>query len=215
MKSEAAPVRVVVGDDHPVFRDGVARGLSASGRVIVIGQAGNGREALAAIREHGPEVAVLDQRMPELDGIAVARAVAREKLPTRVLLLSAFTDGPTVYEALEAGATGFLSKESTPMEIVDAVLAAARGDKVLPPSLAGSVVDEIRLRSGDRPPALSPRESQILTMIAEGMSVPTIAGRLHLAPTTVKTHVGTLYGKLGVSDRAAAVAEAMRRKLLE
>jgi len=172
MRSETAAVRVVVGDDHPVFRDGVARGLSASGRVIVVDQVENGREALAAIREHGPEVALLDQRMPELDGIAVARAVTREKLATRVLLLSAFTDGPTVYEALEAGATGFLSKESTPMEIVDAVLAAARGDKVLPPSLAGSVVDEIRLRSGDRPPPLSPRESEVLAMIAEGMSVP-------------------------------------------
>jgi len=131
------------------------------------------------------------------------------------LLLSAFTDGPTVYEALEAGAAGFLSKEATPIEIVDAVLAAARGDKVLPPALAGSIVDEIRLRSGNRPPALSPREREVLTMIAEGMSVPAIAGQLHLAPTTVKTHVGALYEKLGVSDRAAAVAEAMRRNLLE
>jgi two-component system, NarL family, nitrate/nitrite response regulator NarL len=215
VKSEAAAVRVVVGDDHPVFRDGVARGLSASGRVIVVEQAGNGREALDAIREHGPEVALLDQRMPELDGISVARAVTREGLATRVLLLSAFTDGPTVFEALEAGAAGFLSKESTPTEIVDAVLAAARGDKVLPPSLAGSVVDEIRLRSTDRPPHLSPREQEVLKMIAEGMSVPAIAGQLHLAPTTIKTHVGTLYEKLGVSDRAAAVAEAMRRKLLE
>jgi two-component system, NarL family, nitrate/nitrite response regulator NarL len=214
VKSEAAAVRVVVGDDHPVFRDGVARGLSASGRVIVVGQAGNGREALAAIREHGPEVALLDQRMPDLDGISVARAVTREGLATRVLLLSAFTDGPTVYQALEAGAAGFLSKESTPTEIVDAVLAAARGDKVLPSSLAGSVVDEIRLRS-DRPPPLSPREQEVLKLIADGMSVPAIAAQLHLAPTTIKTHVGTLYEKLGVSDRAAAVAEAMRRKLLE
>jgi two-component system, NarL family, nitrate/nitrite response regulator NarL len=198
-----------------VFRDGVARGLSSSGRVIVVDQAGDGREALAAIREHIPEVALLDQRMPGLDGIAVARAVVREGLSTRVLLLSAFTDGPTVYAALEAGAAGFLSKESTPLEIVDAVLAAARGEKVLPSSLAGSVVDEIRLRSVDRPPPLSPREHEVLTLIAEGMSVPAIAGQLQIAPTTVKTHVGTLYDKLGVSDRAAAVAEAMRRKLLE
>lgn len=208
-------MRVVIGDDHPVFRDGVARGLSASGRIVVVSQAGDGREAFEAIREHEPEVAVLDHRMPELDGIAVARAVTRDGLPTRVLLLSAFAEGPSVYEALEAGAAGFLSKESTPLEIVDAVLAAARGEKVLPPSLAGAVADEIRFRSTNRAPALSERERQVLGMIADGKSVPTIAQELHLAPTTVKTYVGTLYQKLGVSDRAAAVAEAMRRGVIE
>jgi two-component system, NarL family, nitrate/nitrite response regulator NarL len=183
--------------------------------VVVVAQAGNGREALDAIREHSPDVAVLDQRMPQLDGIAVTHAVTRDRLATQVLLVSAFAEGPTVYEALEAGAAGFLSKEATPLEILDAVVSAARGEKVLPPVLAGSVAEEIRLRSAHRPPVLSERERQVLARIAEGKSVPAIAGELHLAPTTVKTYAGALYEKLGVSDRAAAVAEGMRRGLLE
>jgi two-component system, NarL family, nitrate/nitrite response regulator NarL len=209
------PVRVIIGDDHPVFRDGVARGLSASGRVVVVAQAGDGREALRAIRQHVPDVAVLDQRMPDLDGIAVTRAVARDGLATHVLLLSAFARGPSIHEALEAGAAGVLSREATPLEIVDAVVAATRGGKVLPPGVASAVAEEIHRRSAHRPPPLSERERQVLTLIADGKSLPTIAAELHLAATTVKTYAGTLYEKLGVSDRAAAVAEAMRRGLLE
>lgn len=213
--SGPSPVRVVVGDDHPVFRDGVARGLKASGRIVVVAEAGDGEAALRAIREHVPDVALLDQRMPGLDGVAIARVVTRDGLGTRVLLLSAFAEGPIVYAALEAGAAGFLSKEASPIEIADAVLAAAPGDSVLPPGLAGAVAGEIRLRNTGSKPALSQRERQVLELIAQGKSLPAIAGVLHIAPTTVKTHAGTLYDKLGVSDRAAAVAEAMRRRLLE
>jgi two-component system nitrate/nitrite response regulator NarL len=208
-------VRVVVADDHPLYREGVVRALSSSGQVEIVAEAEDGRKALAKIEEHRPDVALLDYKLPGLDGVAVTHAVVRDGLPTRVLLLSAFTESGVVFKALETGAAGFVPKEARRVQIVDAVLACARGENVLPTELASGLVSEIRLRAVDDAPALTERESQILRLIASGRSLPDIAGELFLGVTTVKTHVQHLYEKLGVSDRAAAVAEAMRRGLIE
>ncbi|SHU66191.1 Possible nitrate/nitrite response transcriptional regulatory protein NarL (LuxR family) [Mycobacteroides abscessus subsp. bolletii] len=208
-------VRVVVGDDHPLFREGVVRALTASGQIIVVAEAENGAGALELIREHRPDVALVDYRMPELDGTQVAAAVRRDELPTRVLLLSAHDDAAIVYRALEEGAAGFLSKESTRTELVGAVLDCARGRDVVAASLTAGLAGEIRKRAQPAGPSLSTREREVLRMIAAGQTVPAIARALFLAPSTVKTHVQRLYEKLGVGDRAAAVAEAMRRGLLE
>ena len=158
---------------------------------------------------------LLDYKLPELDGVAVTHAVVREQLPTRVLLVSAFTDSGVVYKALETGAAGFVSKEARREQIADAVLACARGENVVPPDVAAGLVSEIRLRKQNDAPALTPREQEILHLIAAGKSLPQIAKELYLGLTTVKTHVQHLYEKLGVSDRAAAVASAMRRGLIE
>jgi two-component system, NarL family, nitrate/nitrite response regulator NarL len=207
-------VRVVVADDHPLYREGVVRALSASG-VDVVAEAEDGRTALAEIHAHHPDVALLDYKLPELDGVAITNAVVREQLPTRVLLVSAFTDSGIVYKALETGAAGFVSKEARREQIVDAVMACSRGENVVPPDIAAGLVSEIRLRKQDNAPQLTPREQEILHLIAAGKSLPEIANELFLGRTTVKTHVQHLYDKLGVSDRAAAVANAMRRGLLE
>ena len=208
-------VRVVVADDHPLYREGVVRALAASGRVEVVAQAEDGRGALEQIREHAPDVALIDYKLPHLDGVSVVHAVTRDGLATRVLLLSAFTDSGLVYEALQTGASGYLPKEAKRDEIVDAVLACARGETVLPSELTAGLVSEIRVRRGSDTPVLTDREREILSMIAAGKSLPDIAKELYLGVTTVKTHVQHLYEKLGVSDRAAAVAEAMRRRLIE
>ncbi|RIS77085.1 response regulator [Mycobacteroides abscessus] len=208
-------VRVVVGDDHPLFREGVVRALTAGGQITVVAEAENGTGALELIREHRPDVALVDYRMPELDGTQVAAAVRRDELPTRVLLLSAHDDAAIVYRALEEGAAGFLSKESTRTELVGAVLDCARGRDVVAASLTAGLAGEIRKRAQPAGPSLSTREREVLRMIAAGQTVPAIARALFLAPSTVKTHVQRLYEKLGVGDRAAAVAEAMRRGLLE
>ena len=208
-------VRVVVADDHPLYREGVVRALSASGQVEVVAEAGDGRTALGVIQEHLPDVALLDYKLPDLDGVAITNAVVREQLPTRVLLVSAFTDSGVVYKALETGAAGFVSKEARREQIVDAVLACSRGENVVPPDVAAGLVSEIRLRKHTDTPALTPREQEILHLIAAGKSLPEIAKELFLGLTTVKTHVQHLYEKLGVSDRAAAVASAMRRGLIE
>ncbi|KRQ20279.1 MULTISPECIES: response regulator transcription factor [Mycobacteroides] len=208
-------MRVVVGDDHPLFREGVVRALTGSGQISVVAEAQDGAGALALIREHQPDVALLDYRMPELDGTQVAAAVRRDELRTRVLLLSAHDDAAIVYHALAEGAAGFLSKESTRAELVSAVLDCARGRDVVAASLTAGLAGEIRKRAQPAGPSLSTREREVLRMIADGLTVPAMAKQLFLAPSTVKTHVQRLYEKLGVGDRAAAVAEAMRRGLLE
>jgi two-component system, NarL family, nitrate/nitrite response regulator NarL len=208
-------VRVVVGDDHPMFREGVVRALTSSGSIEVVAETHDGVSALQAIRTHLPQVALLDYRMPGMDGAEVAAAVQRDELPTRVLLVSAHDESAIVYRALQDGAAGFLPKESTRAELVTAVLDCAKGRDVVPASLAAGLAGEIRRRAEPKGPVLSPREREVLKLIAAGRSIPAIAKELYLAPSTVKTHVQRLYEKLGVSDRAAAVAEAMRRKLLD
>lgn len=215
MVGSAAKVRVVVGDDHPLFREGVVRALTASGSVDVVAEAEDGSTALSLIRSHLPDVALLDFRMPGLDGAQVAAAARRDQLPTRVLIVSAHDESAIVYQALQEGVAGFLPKESTRSEIVNAVLDCAKGRDVVSPRVAGGLVGEIHRRAQPTGPILTPREREVLDGIAKGQSVPAIAAKLYLAPSTVKTHVQRLYEKLGVSDRAAAVAEAMRRKLLE
>ena len=212
---QSEQVTVIVGDDHPMYREGVVRAMKETGRIQVLAEVGDGRAALEAIREHKPAVALLDYRMPELDGLAVVTAVTRDGLDTRVLLLSATEDPATVYEALSAGAAGYLTKESDRDEIVAAVISCAKGGGYVPPSMAGGLANELKQRARGDATLLSPREAEVITLIAKGHSVPDIAKQLHLAPTTVRTHVQRLYEKLGVSDRGAAVAEAMRRRLVE
>src|SRR5438477_10073599 len=140
-------VRVVVADDHPLYRDGVVRALTASGAIEVVAEAEEGRDALNEIQAQQPDVALLDYKLPGLDGLAVAHAVVRDGLPTRVLLLSAFTDSGLVYEALQTGAAGYLPKEAKREQIVDAVLACARGETVVPAELTTGLVSEIRMRA--------------------------------------------------------------------
>ena len=191
------------------------RALGDRPALEVVGSAGNGREALEAIRQMEPDVALLDVKMPELDGMAVVRAVARDGLPTRVVFLSAYVDSAVAYRALAEGAAGFLSKESPSQAVCEAIVAASRGETVMSPEVQSGIAQEIRLRAAPERVVLSARESQVLALIAEGKSAPDIGKQLHLSPATIKGHLHSLYEKLGVSDRAAAVAEAMRRGMLD
>ena len=143
----ARKVRVLVVDDHPLYREGVVRALVGSGLVEVVAEAENGEAALAEIRAHQPDVALVDQKLPDLNGIELADAAARDGLATRVLLLSAFTDSGIVHKAIEAGAAGYLPKEARRDQIVDSVLACARGETVVAPDLTSGLVSEIRMRA--------------------------------------------------------------------
>jgi two-component system nitrate/nitrite response regulator NarL len=208
-------IRVIVADDHPVYREGIVRAVRERPDLELVGELATGREALTAIDELRPHVAVLDMRLPGLDGRQLLNAIQRDELPTRVLFVSAYVDSEIVYAAIGGGARGYLSKEATRQQICDAVAAVARGDTVLAPEVHRGLAREIQLRSADARPVLTAREREILRLTAEGLSGPEIGRRLYLSPATVKTHLQHLYAKLGVSDRAAAVAEAMRRGLLE
>jgi two-component system nitrate/nitrite response regulator NarL len=180
-----------------------------------VGQAGNGRDALEAIGAEQPDVAVIDRTLTGLSGEQVLNAVARDGLRTRVVLMAARADPCEVYAALAEGAAGYLTKEASARELCDAIAAVARGRTVLSPELQAGIAGEIRLRAPHDRPVMSERERETLTLIAEGLSAPQIGRTLHLSTATVKTHLQHIYEKLGVSERAAAVAEAMRRGLLE
>lgn len=215
MNSAAGRVRVVIADDHPLFREAVARAVRERPDFELVAEAEDGTAALQAIRDLAPDVAVLDVKMPGLDGLRVLNAVRRDALPTRVILLTAFLEGSIAFDAMAAGAAAFLSKEADRRRIADAIAAVSRGETVLGPEVQDGLAAEIRLRGAQERPALSPRESEILQHVAAGRSAPQIADILMLSTATVRSHLQSLYEKLGVSDRAAAVAEAMRRGLLE
>ncbi len=208
-------VTVVVVDDHPFFRDGVTRGLSRDGRIEVLGEAGTGTEALAVIGRELPDVALVDYQLPDMNGVDVTHALRRDAVATRVLLVSAITDGAVVFRALEEGAAGYIAKDASRSELIDAVMQVARGETVIPSGLTEGLAAQIRLRAQPSAPALTPREFDVLKGFARGLSIPQLAAELFVAPSTVKTHTQRLYEKLGVSDRAAAVATAMRLRLLE
>jgi two-component system, NarL family, nitrate/nitrite response regulator NarL len=208
--------RVLIADDHPLFRAAITRVVEASTDLELVGEASDGRTALDKIRALSPDVAVIDVRMPELDGSAVLVALREEGLPTNVVFLSAFLDSTTVYDAVAAGAKAYLSKEADSEEIVEAIAAASRGDTILGPEVQTGLAEEIRSREQtEARPRLSDREHEVLRLIAQGLSAPEIGERIHLSTATVKTHLQHLYEKLGVSERAAAVAEGMRRGLVE
>jgi len=208
-------VRVFVADDHPLYRDGVVRAIRDWPEFELVGEAADGRAALTALEELKPDVAVLDLRMPELGGVEILEALVRDGVPTRVVLLSAFTESAVAYDAVAAGAAAFLTKDAGRQTICETIAAVARGERVFAPEINAALAEAVRERRVDDQPALSGREREILVLIAEGLSGPEVAERLFLSPTTVKSHLQNLYRKLGVSDRAAAVAEAMRRGLLE
>ena len=209
-------VRVFVADDHPVYREGIVRAVKERPDLELVGEAADGRAALDQIKDLAPDVAVLDIRMPGLEGTQVLSAIRRDGIATEVLFVSAFMEPELAYKTVAEGAKGYLSKESSRQEICDAIVAVARGGTALAPEVQAGLAQEIQQRErSDGRPDLTPRESEVLHMIAEGLSAPEIARQIHLSPTTVKTHLHTLYEKLGVSDRAAAVAEGMRRGLLE
>ena len=208
-------IRVFVADDHPIYRDGLIRCIQDRPDLELAGEAASGHDALEGIRAVRPDVAILDVRMPGLDGTEVLGAIQRDSLGTRVVFLSASAAGDVVYRAIAMGAGAYLSKGSDRIEIFEAVARVARGETYVPPDLHTDLAAQIRLREREERPTLTPREREILTLTADGCSAPAIAAQLHLSPATVKTHLQSLYEKLGVSDRAAAVATAMRQGLLE
>ena len=216
MASRTDRVTVLVADDHPIYREGIVRAIKDRPDLELLAEAGDGRAALDQIRELKPSVAVLDIRMPGLDGTQVLAAARREGLETEILFLSAFMEPELAYKTVAAGAKGYLSKESSRQEVCEAIVSIARGGAALAAEAQAGLAAQIqeRERSGG-PPKLTEREQEVLGLVAQGLSAPDIGKHIHLSTTTVKSHLHSLYEKLGVSDRAAAVAEAMRRGLLD
>jgi two-component system, NarL family, nitrate/nitrite response regulator NarL len=209
-------VRVIVADDHPVFRDGIAAAVDERSGFEVRGTVGDGPGALEAIRRERPEVALLDIRMPRFDARRLLRALAEEELPTRVVFLSAHVESELAHSLVSAGASGYLSKIASREEICEAVATVARGGTALAPEVESALISALRRREGDRAARLlTAREEDVMSLLAEGCSAREIATRMQISEGTVRSHLRGIYEKLGVSGQAAAVAEAMRRGVIE
>ncbi len=206
-----SPIRVMIVDDHPVVRDGLRGMLAGDPDVEVVGDAADGAEALERVDSLRPDVILMDLRMPRLGGAAAIAALAERGVQARMLVLTTYDTDRDVVPALEAGATGYLLKDTPRDELVRAIRAAARGESVLAPSVATRLVSQLRTPEVD---ALSDRELEVLTLISRGETNAGAAARLFISEATVKTHLLHIYAKLGVNDRAAAVAVAYERGLL-
>ena len=189
--------------------------IEAHPSMHVVGEAGTGRAAIQLLRESDPDACVLDFHLPDMNGAAVLEAALQDGVATNVLVLSGSADNEAVYAMLEAGAAGFLRKTATADEILGAVLRASRGETVLPPDEVGGIAEQIRARRSNNRPSLTERELGLLSAMAEGNSASEIAAHFNLAESTVKTHLTRIYDKLGVSERAAAVAVAIRSGLID
>src|SRR5215218_6271952 len=211
----AAPVRVLLADDQALFREALATLLGARPEVTVVGEAGDGAEALARAAQLQPDVVLMDLRMPVLDGVAATRRLRAEQPGVRVLALTTFDDDEDVFAALRAGAVGYLLKDVSSERLVEALLAAARDESVLQPSVAARVVARFAQLPDDAPPRpqplvvpLSERELEVLALLADGSSNREIATALFLAEATVKNHVTNVLAKLGARDRTQAALRA-------
>jgi two-component system NarL family response regulator len=201
-------IRVLVADDHPVVRHGVIANVRPQRDMTVVAEAGDGVEALALIKEQLPDVILLDLRMPLMDGLDVLREVNTSRLQTKVIIMTTFESEEDVNRAMKAGARGYLLKDSSQEEILDAIRRVSLGETYLPARIVQKVAE------GMRKPELSPREIEVLQWLAAGKSNKEIGAQLFIAEGTVKTHVKNLLEKLAVVGRTGAIREAVHRGLV-
>jgi DNA-binding NarL/FixJ family response regulator len=202
----AGPVRVLLADDHPVVREGLRGMLAAEPDIKVVAEAGSGAEAVAMARLHRPDVILMDLRMPGGDGVEAITAIEAAPGAARIIVLTTYDTDADILRAVEAGAAGYLLKDTPLADLVNAIRAAARGETVLAPAVAGRLLTRVR---GPAPDALSARETEVLALVARGLTNVQIGRALFVSEATVKTHLMRACAKLGVAGRTAAVTKAI------
>jgi DNA-binding NarL/FixJ family response regulator len=208
-------IRVILADDHAVVRQGIRRFLEEAGDIDVVAEASDGAEAVRLVEEHRPDVAVLDIRMPEVTGVEATRRIKARFPDTRVLVLTAYDDDPYVFALLEAGADGYVLKTASADQLVDAVHTVHRGESALSPEVASKVVQQATGRrpasAADQIEPLTPREIDVLRLVAKGMTNREVGQELGISHRTVQGHLASIYDKLDANSRTEAVTEALKR----
>ncbi|MFI5687476.1 response regulator [Streptomyces sp. NPDC051636] len=218
-EAEKKPARVIVVDDQTVVREGIVMLLGLLPGVEVVGAAGDGEEAVRLVAELAPDVALMDLRMPRCDGVEATRRIRAEYPGTQVVVLTTFADDESLFPALRAGARGYLTKDAGGDEIVRAVESVLSGDAGLSPSVQRRLLERLSEPEPQSAPAAAPdgltaRETEVLVLIAEGLTNQEIARKLHVSTATVKTHINNLFAKTGLKDRAQAVRYAYGKGLV-
>ena len=209
-------MRVLIVDDHPITRDGLRSVLGAADDIEVVGEATNGEEAVAQAAELEPDVIFMDIRMPKMNGLEATRQIREARPDTKVILFTVEESRVGIAEAIQAGVSGYLLKDVSADELIKAARLAAEGKAVIHPALTQTFLEEAQSSGGRRhEEPLSPRETQILQMIAYGATTKEVASKLTISPHTVKTHLERIFEKLRANDRAEAVAIALRRGLVD
>ena len=204
-------IRLIIVDDHPVVRAGLQGMLAGQPDLEVVGEATTGAEAVALVAELRPTVVLMDLRMPEMDGVAAIERIVDGYPETQILVLTTYDTDADILRAIEAGATGYLLKDTPREELFRAVRAAARGESVLAPTVAARLMQQVRTPDAK---SLTVREIEVLSLVARGASNKEIGRQLHISEATVKTHLLHIFAKLEVSDRTAAVTTALKRGIL-
>jgi NarL family two-component system response regulator LiaR len=210
-------IRILIVDDHPVVRHGLNVLLGTNPELEVVAEASNGNEAVAAVARHAPDVVLMDLMMPEMDGVEAIRRILDNHPETRILVLTSYGADRKLFPALDAGATGFLLKDSTPEQLVRAIHQVARGQSSLSPAIARRLVREVSGEAGSDTPAelLTDRETQVLRWIAHGLSNEEIADKLCISCATVRSHVSNLFAKLNLTRRTQAMLYAFRYGIVD
>lgn len=210
--SDEPVIRVIVADDQAIIRDGLVTVLSLLPDVEVVGEAADGEQAVALTAREHPDVVLMDLRMPVLDGVAATEQIVHDRPGTAVLVLTTFADDESILGALRAGARGYLTKDAGRAELAAAIRAVARGQSTFSSEVGALLVSSLTAAPPpeDRFPQLTPREAEVLALVAEGLSNGEIAARLFVSVSTVKTHINALFAKLDVQTRAQAIALARR-----
>lgn len=204
-------VRVLVVDDHPVVRTGLTAMLAAEPDIEVVGEGGSGAEAVQLAEQLAPDVVLMDLRMPGMDGVAATRAIVASSRGPRVVVVTTYDTDSDILRAVEAGATGYLLKDTPRQQMADAVRAAARGETVLAPPVAAKLMTRMRAAPAD---VLTARELEVIELVGAGLTNAELGRRLYISEATVKTHLLRVFAKLGVDDRTAAVTTAMARGII-
>jgi DNA-binding NarL/FixJ family response regulator len=219
---EQSPIRVLIADDQALIREGLEMLLGLSPGMEVVGSAADGDEAVRAVQERSPDVVLMDLRMPRCDGVEATRRIARDYPATRVVVLTTYADDESIFGALEAGAMGYLTKDAGAREIQEAIRTVHAGEALLNPAVQLRLIQQLRGGPPPRtatspvlPDGLTPREGEVLRLIAQGLSNAEIAQRLVVSEATVKTHINNIFSKAALRDRAQAVVYALRHGLAD
>ncbi|MCX7746976.1 MAG: response regulator transcription factor [Clostridia bacterium] len=207
-------IKIYIVDDHPFVREGLKAYLGTIADIEIVGEAENGRIAMGDIAQLNPDIAIIDLRLPDMNGIEISRYIRARNLFTKVIILSSFSEPSEVKQAMESGISGYLMKDTTPSKVVEAIYQVAKGEPVLHPKIARLLMSQAA-SSQQAFTELTPKETEVLSLLAKGTSTKDIAKKLYVSESTIKTHLKNIFKKLDVNDRTQAILKAMDLKIIQ